>query len=164
MTNTSIISRTLPSLINTRRDVLSPAYIAYIDEINKRAELCRSKNEDTNCVGTAFYLTGKQESDELVHPLFEQTLKPLKEVKNPILGCFVAWLFRGSNFTAVTHIGVVTNFNPLLITHRDTRKKGYLFKNEPFKKVNKRYMDSSACMQVAYYLPNALRAIQNEPS
>ncbi len=126
--------------------------------INRRAELCRG-TERSNCLVTAWYLTGEQKKDYYIDPFVEMTLNSLKVAKDPSLGCLIAWLTKRSECVYITHIGVVTSLNPLLVTHREGAE-GYFIENQTFDAVKESYADFNRHGWIAYYLPNALRAAQ----
>jgi hypothetical protein len=144
--------------INLRSESQPSAYATYLGMINERALLCRGTKR-SNCVGTALYLTGDRKKDEYLDPFVELSVKHLKIAENPTLGCFVTWMTKSSGCVYITHIGVATSLDPLLITHREGAD-GYFIENQTFDAVTTSYADPNRHGWIAYYLPNTLIAAQ----
>jgi hypothetical protein len=124
---------------------------------NERVTLCRHTKR-SNCVGTALYIIGAQKEDrsvDLVDSDLESLtayLKKLEQIPAPIEGCLVVW----EGLIPITHIGVVTSVNPLLITNRHGAG-GSFVEDESFEDLNRKYQ-STACesqmnKRIRYYLP-----------
>jgi len=139
--------------ISLRRESQPFVHAAYLGMINRRAELCRD-TERSNCFGTARYLTGGQKKDLYIDPFVESDFD-LTMAKGPILGGMVAWLKQTGKSIQITHIGVVTAVNPILVTHR-AGADSYFVENEPFDIVNADYAKLNSHGWITYYLPRAL--------
>jgi hypothetical protein len=132
------------------------------------------RTDKSNCIGTALYLVGEQGTDkdispELAYPIF---LRNFQEIENPIEGCLAAWQqkmsFSGWLRQAIgvrewgpqiPHLGVITDTNPLLITHRAGLCERVV-EGDEFSEVRDRYIKNSAeyfgKVEIVYYLPRDL--------
>ena len=120
-----------------------------MDTLQTRLKLCKERQiknpNEVNCFGTALYLTCEIDEECFIHPwkVYEEYLANLQTLRAPIAGCLIAWrdnypkLIRledekeEKSRLHVTHLGVVSRINPLLITHRDGTNKP-IFENVPF--------------------------------
>lgn len=93
----------------------------------------------SNCRGTALYLAGLVEMEfEHTSERAESFINNLEILEEPEEPCLV--IFKRYRDCFISHMGIITGVNPLLVTHRDGYD-GPFFENESMKEVLKRYPD-----------------------
>lgn len=115
-------------------------------------------SSDTNCIGTALYLTGEIKIDEYLDPCKKNTikLKKLKEIKKPILGCLVALI---NEFNKNYHLAVVVKEKPLMLSTRNGYES-FFTRKESFTDTDRLYSKSSYNKKcVKFFLPSKLQKI-----
>lgn len=74
----------------------------------------------SNCIGTALYLTGERDDDEFIRSEdAHKYLARLHQSEGPAIGHLVVWQYPIQGRVVAIHMGVVVNLDPLLITDRD---------------------------------------------
>jgi hypothetical protein len=114
--------------------------------------------EQSNCIGTALYLTGEQDEDVYVSAAkaHRKFLRKLRQTGQPITGCLVAWESVELPITRlVNHMGVVVHTNPILVTQREGCN-GQISEYTPIEQINSfgLYQRST----VFYYVPRLLES------
>ena len=126
-------------------------------EVRARITSCRGTQGECNCIGTALFIVGEKAKDSTGSPkyIYVSSLKDLKIITTPVIGCLVAWQYQEDyNLYFVIHMGVVTSVTPLRITSRHGLN-GEFIEDEEFRIVNGIYNYYSRT-GVVYYLPRAL--------
>lgn len=101
----------------------------------------------TNCIGTALFLAGLTEKDNMKDKRFayNQYLKNLKRLEKPERGCFVCWEKTNQlkETQEVVHLGIVSKVKPLTIIHRKGKyfegKNAKIYEQDFHMQVNKNY-------------------------
>lgn len=122
--------------------------------VDKRIALCiRSTENYSNCVGTALFITYERDNDWAVSgSLIRNELLHLKQVKDPTAGYIVSWETPHKGKIIVSHMGVVTSIDPILVTHR----KGpgmQVIKDQPFDDLNRHYVEAPFFCEYRFYGP-----------
>ena len=87
-----------------------------IEEFIKERISQVSRNNSSNCMGTAFYLSGEEEEDRYFsREESRKKLAGMKKVKEPELGCVVSW----TNNRIPYHAGVIFMENPFYVVYRN---------------------------------------------
>jgi len=115
--------------------------------------------EQSNCIGTALYLTEEQDEDLRVNTfgVYCKHLDKLISLDYPVRGCLVAWqkqmITYDEPITKVPHLGVITRTNPMLVTNRFS-VNGPIRENQPIAQISadEDYVNCT----IHYYLPRAL--------
>lgn len=91
------------------------------DELQRRIESLRGTHQ-SNCIGTALYLAGLENVDEVYDTdiVYYKILKDLRKTDNPQRGTLVAWLNHNTSryLTICCHMGVIIKQKPLTLAHR----------------------------------------------
>jgi hypothetical protein len=97
-----------------------------------RIAIVRAKGDlETDCYGTALYIAGKTDKDEMFGFIeVKRYLKKLKTLIKPKVPCIVAYVgptppelqFVRTSNNFVHHLGIVTSVDPLLIAQRNGKK------------------------------------------
>ena len=126
-------------------------------KIEERIGLC-NRTKRSNCIGTALYIAGEIDYDEVVHPTdtYKSHLKKLELAQAFFLGCLVAWqkdllLPDYGRVIFVAHMGIVTSLNPFLITNR-VKANGRFVVDEPAERIFTEYVR----WDVNLYIPQIL--------
>jgi hypothetical protein len=130
-------------------------YTDYVTDIMELSGLCRGTHR-SNCIGTALYITGERSCDRYVdtykaHPILARLWGPFAK---PTPFCLISWEKpnpESSDGIEVSHFGIVTSVEPLLVTNR-FRVRGTFTEDMPFEEAN----TASESRSVCYYLPRAL--------
>lgn len=121
---------------------------SFSEFLNKRISLV-VKNK-SNCVGTALYLVGEEDSDQyLSRDESRKKLSKMKRVIKPELGSLVLWESGGIPF----HAGVIVMENPFYILYRDKRTE--LLMRESLESFSD-YLFKSTGLKPTYRISNKL--------
>ena len=116
---------------------------------------------ESNCLGTASYLTGQQNKDEYVSPVEKPTLEGLTESKEPLKGVIEVLVYEQDNKKIVYHTFVVDEEKPLMVLQRETARGA--FNKKSLKEVLKENRENSPFdLTVEYRVPLKLEKTQDK--
>ena len=125
----------------------------YFKELESRMALC-SGTRRSNCIGTALYLTCEEKEDVPISGLWAHDyISYLKQTDKPVKGCLISWELQLKDATLISHMGVVTSTEPLLITHR-AGPGSEVVENMSFSEMSWYSVDGS--YKPVFYLPKML--------
>lgn len=136
-----------PEEFETREDV--EVYIR--DRINRT---WRTQSE-TNCIGTALFITGEIPYEIIVWNDRKRFFSLLKKAKKSHYGAIMMWHYPEEKFS---HAGVITGLEPLLITYRHGRR-GRILIDQPIERVDKEYPKEEA--RINLYTPRILEGLED---
>ena len=92
----------------------------------------------SNCIGTALWITGLQESDVYVScfDVYKNFLVKLPVIEHPKPGCIIAWQSEKGSEIYVSHMGIITSTDPMRATSR-RGIEGIVRTNESVKALNR---------------------------
>ncbi len=116
--------------------------------------IARKNDAYTNCIGTAFFLTGIEKKDKFIDPEDFQNYvgKKLVPISHPISGGLISFEKEG----IPVHMGVITSKKPLLITHRtggyhpSFEDNSPILENEKIKQLKDTYNTNHQLKEVFY--------------
>jgi hypothetical protein len=109
-------------------------------DLSKRVFMAIENQTPTNCIGTALFLSGVNDSDEYFSPpqAKRHFLPRMESLSQPEEGAIISW----ENDATVNHMGVVVSVNPLKVTHRLGCYSGgnaIIVEGDDFQRVDERY-------------------------
>lgn len=113
-------------------------------EMHQEERIAQAKKRvDSNCIGTALYIAGETPFQRGIQPFHAMHfIKDLVPIKEPVKGAIVSWEIKGKE-NEVVHMGVVTDPQRRLITHRPGDKSA-LRLDESIDAVNLDYFDAKS--------------------
>jgi hypothetical protein len=94
-------------------------------DYQERLRKAKANQSDSNCIGTALYLSGLRSEDGYysTRKVYNDYLMNLEEIDDPRKGSLVAWLNVVSyGVIQVPHMGIITIERPPCVTHRVGRE------------------------------------------
>jgi hypothetical protein len=145
----------MTTLKNLKKMKLSKEKEDIFEEMKNRINTLKASGI-SNCIGTAFYIAGEKNKDRNIYRGHEEHLKKLTEKNFPEKGFLIAWC----DGNEIYHLGVITNLNPLLVTHRGGIK-GDVYEDHPFEEVNRIYQKIGwhTADKISYFVPKKLEEI-----
>ncbi len=91
-------------------------------DLEKRIRAAKKTSIETNCLGTAFFISGVSSKDGIVKPksAYYEVLRFLTPLRKPEEGSIIVLhqVDRITEFNEAIHAGAITSTNPVRIVHR----------------------------------------------
>jgi hypothetical protein len=117
--------------------------------LRTRINIAKKCYWNKNCVGTALFVAGESKKDVYATPYFyDMAASGLPLLSEPCFGAIAVWDERLEKKVTVLHMGIVTQVNPTLVTHRHNWGKEVI-ENQPIEELCKEYSG-----EPRFYLPS----------